>query len=214
MNDEIKDFLNEMDELTKQGVFGEQAKMYGFLKDKVDNSTLFYTVLKGWFEDKNQIGKQKVFDVISLLLELYFNGLRRDSVKTIEILSYFNEGIPGTPHSDIITPFYNWVTSLFTFKDSLPIGRSPGTKQQVIQNIRVLYQNGVEMVNKILLPLLCLKHLIRGDSYDPVEIFNLSLYLKTQRYVQIFEDKYQIVMDLIDRELRNAESHLNLRYSF
>ncbi len=75
------------------------------------------------------------------------------------------------------------------------------------------YQKGVELVNRLLIIFLCLKYEIRKEQYSPRELLSLSLYRKTQRYQEIFEDEYLFIINLIDRNLRNSESHLDLRYS-
>lgn len=190
MNKEIKEFLEEMDKLTKEGVFGDEAKLYSYLKDDIELNHFFIRVFMDWLNKKDQFGKENVHKIISLLLQLYVDSIKINSEKTIEILSYFVDGFPNVPKSDIITPFYGWFQSLQNYRDSLPIGKNPGSPFQVAQNMTISYQKGVELVNKLLVIFLCLKYEIRKEQYSPKELFNLSLYWKTQRYRRIFEDDY------------------------
>lgn len=213
MDKNIKEFLEEMDGLTKDGVFGDNAKMYSYLKDRIDTKSFFIKVYFDWLNNKNQIGKDKVQKIITLLLKLYCDCLKVNPDKTLEIMAYFVDGIKTIPDSDIVTPLYVWFQSLTNWRDSLPTGKNPGSDFQVAQNAITVHQKGVELVNKILVVLLCFKYESNGDSYKPIEIYESSLFKKIERYKKIFEEEFLFIINLIDRNLRNAESHLQLRYS-
>ena len=195
MDENVKKFLEEMDELTKEGVFGEEPKLYAYLREGMDLNSFFIKIFVDWLEDRNQVGKENVHKIISLLLEIYCDAFKINPTKTIEILAYFIDGFPGVPHSDIATPLYNWFQSLINWRESLPTGKNPGSSFQVAQNTITVYQKGVELVNRILVVLISLKCESRGDEYLPNKLFDLPLFKKIEKFVEIFENKYYFIIN-------------------
>jgi len=212
MKSDVEEFLVEMDKLTKEGIFGEKPKLYAFLKDKIERNTFFMKVYLDWLKDNKQVGKDRVLSIIELLIKLYYDVLKSKPEKVIEILGYFNGGFPEIPESDLAKPLYTWFESLNNWRDSLPTGNQPGSPMQIAQNSITVYQKGIEYCNKILAIFLCLQYENVNQEYNSKKIYKKSLYNKSTEYSEIFEEDYYFIINLIDRDIRNAESHLDLRY--
>lgn len=213
IDSDIKTFLEEMDELTKKGYFGDEAKLSSYLRDKIDPTHYLNKVFIDWCKSTGQIRKEDVYEIIALLIKLYTEGMKTNPFETIEILGYFINGVPQIKESDIIRPFFNWFKALTLFRKSMLEAHKSGDPSQMMANAIDAYQKGVELVNKILTILICLRNMILGNEFDSARVFNKSLYLKSVEYKEIFDEDYLSILRLIDRDLRNAESHLNLWYS-
>jgi len=203
-----------MDELTKQGIFGNKPKMYAFLREKTDLNSFFIKVFTEWLQDDKQVGKDNVHKIIYLLLRLYYDAIVSNPEQAIKILAYFMNGFPNESESDIVRPLYTWFESLNSWRNSLPTGSNPGDEYQVAQNSISTYQKGVELVGKILPILICLKKLSMNQEFNPQKIYNKYLGPKIREFIKSFDDNkdYYFIINQIDKDLRNAESHLDLRY--
>ncbi len=214
IRDDIKKFLEEMDDLTKKGIFGDKPKMHALLKEKIDLNSYFIQIFLDWLKDKRQIGKDNVHKTISLLLQLYFNAIKNNSEKSIEILGYFIDGFPDVNESEIVKHLYTWYESLNTWRNSLPTGKNPGDDYQVAQNSITVYQNGIELVGKILPVITCLRKVSLNQDFDAKNIYQRYLGPKIEEFEESFNDntEYLFITNLIDKKLRNAVSHLDVRY--
>lgn len=214
VRDDIKQFLEEMDELTKQGIFGDKPKIYSLLRERTNLNSFFIKVFLGWLKDEKQVGKDNVHKIISLLLQLYFDAIKQNSEKSIEILGYFIDGFPDVNESEIVKHLYTWFESLNTWRNSLPTGKNPGGEYQVAQNSITAYQNGIELAGKILPVIICLRKVSLNQDFDAKNIYQSYLGPKIEEFEESFNDniEYLFITNQIDRKLRNAVSHLDVRY--
>ena len=76
-----------------------------------------------------------------------------------------------------------------------------------------VYRKGVELVGKILTQLILLQEIFHGEEIDEMKTYLMSLNNKLSRFNKLSVDKYPNLNRVVDREIRNAEAHMNIRFS-
>jgi hypothetical protein len=162
--------------------------MHALLRERTDLNSYFIRVFLDWLKDEGQVGKDNVHKIISLLLQLYFDAIKKNSEKSIEILGYFIDVFPGVSESEIVKHLFTWYESLNTWRNSLPTGISPGDEYQVAQNSITTYQKGVELVGKILPVIICLRKVSLSQDFNPQKLYNLYLGPTIKKFEESFYD--------------------------
>lgn len=75
------------------------------------------------------------------------------------------------------------------------------------------YTKGVEFVGKVFTQLIAVEKIRREEHYNIYIIAKLTIYKKLEEFKKISDPKFHILTDVIDRKIRNADSHLNAIYS-
>jgi hypothetical protein len=74
------------------------------------------------------------------------------------------------------------------------------------------YSKGIELIAKILTTCILLEQISIKESIKPLKIHTISLWEKIKKFKELSDGKYDIIVDSIDRDIRNADSHLNIRF--
>ena len=214
---EFWDAAQEIDSLNLEGYFGEEARYLTAKRDSMDLSDFFVECIDGWIKDTNQYGKESVKGLILVFLKLYTEAIQAGGQTAIDVLSGFLRGFPENPETECLSSFTEFVRSNIETKaliQQLKNKRhiSIGDKKGLGNSLLETYRKGVELIGKILTSCILLKQIANGETIEPMKIYTKSIGKKTEQFLDLSKGKYDILIDAIDRDIRNAEAHLDIRF--
>lgn len=207
----------EIDELCLEGFFGPQAKDLTLIRDDMDINEYLEFSLNDWIEDNEQYGKSNIIYFTYLFLLNFIDAYRDCQKEMFEILNAFFKGYPNFPELEVFSSFQQFCIS---FQDAklgmieIQKSQNPTIGEKLIysQKITKTYEKGIELIGKILTICIIVLKLKNNQEYDPPQIEALSLYQKTKIVSELSNGKYDEIINSIDRRIRNAEAHLNIRF--
>lgn len=222
MNDETKfpefyEAADELDDLIRDGLFGEGALKNLEIRDSVSIEEYLVHIFDNWLSDGDQIGKDNVKDLIKQFMEFFMETYRLKPQATIDILTEYWRGTPDNPELEGMSGYteairfhreaVNGVKQLNGQND-----KSSDVKRAVGLYITA-YSKWVEHVGQILVP--CIKIALLNNQKDINEnkIMKLTLNDKIDQFNTETNNKYFALNELINRTIRNADSHLSIKYS-
>lgn len=214
---EFWDAAQEIDSLNLEGYFGEEARYLTVKRDSLDLSDFIVECIDGWIKDTNQYGKESVKGLILVFLKLYTEAIQAGGLTAIDVLSGFLRGFPENPETECLSSFTEFVrsnveTTALTQQLKNKRHISIGDKKRLGNSILETYRKGVELIGKILTSCILLKQIANGETIEPMKIYTKSIGKKTEQFLDLSKGKYDILIDAIDRDIRNAEAHLDIRF--
>ncbi|MED1093940.1 hypothetical protein [Bacillus paramycoides] len=206
----------EIDELTKEGIFGEDIKELFEKRENMDTNSFLYESLKLWIDDKNQI-KDKTKEFILNFFELYTESIKNGGQQAVDTLTSFWMGTKENPELECQSAYNEFVrlnaeTNEILQEIKLKGSISLSDKKKYTSSICNTYSKGVEFIGKILNILIALKKIANKESYNFMDIYDLTIFNKLEMFDKITNQKYKNITTSINRSVRNADSHLNLIY--
>jgi hypothetical protein len=180
---EFWDAAQEIDSLNLEGYFGEEARYLTVKRDSMDLSDFIVECIDGWIKDTNQYGKESIRGLILVFLKLYTEAIQAGGQIAIDVLSGFFVGFPENPETECLSSFTEFARS-----------------------------NVETRVGKILTSCILLKQIANGETIEPMKIYTKSIGKKTEQFLGLSKGKYDILIGAIDRDIRNAEAHLDIRF--
>ncbi len=208
----------ELDVLIEEGYFGEKSLHLLSLRDKKDTNEVFYQSINSFIEDSTNLDRIIVWKYIETLFTLYIEAMKTEAKKLTDILAQFMTGTKESPELEFQSAYNEYIISDQEYENSL---RSIRKKQDIktfekkesANKLIRAYKNGVEFINKILIPCISISRLINKQDYNIFSINKKTLNEKIEIFNKITENKYSIITDTIDREIRNAEAHLLITFN-
>lgn len=212
------DFLEaakESDALSLEGFFGERTKELTLKREFVDQKDFFSACIDDWLSDVNQYGKDEVKRLIFLFIKLYSEAIQASGQEAIDALSSFMTGLPENPETECLSSFTEFLRLHVETKNVLQQTKQMQTntiaaRKMLGGSISNSYSKGVELISKILSVCISLMELANGKWPNQLETYNLFLWKKSQKFKELSAGKYDEILHSIDRDIRNAEAHLNL----
>ena len=220
MDDKFSEFWDaakEIDDLSLEGYFGEDAKDLTVRRDLMDISDFFSECLEDWITDTNQYGKSEVKRLIIVFLKLYTESIQQGGQAAIDVITAFMKGFPENPETECLSSYTEFLRlnietkSIFRELQSNNVVTIADRKTLGSALINT-YSKGIELIGKILTTCILLGQISRKEDIKPMEVFTLFLWSKIKMFKQISEGKYDAIIDSIDRDIRNADAHLNIRF--
>ena len=211
------DFLiagEEIDELTREGLYGIKPKELLMKRDKLSSSDYLYESIKIWLEDRTD--KVKTKELIEVFFSLYTDSLKVNPQEVIDILDAFWRGTVANPHAEGLSA-YTEFSRLFTeakecLKDPY-LTTSAAAKRRATSAICSAYSKGVELIGKTLVNLIAIAEVSNKESYNMYKDSDLTLFNKIKKFKKVTDNQYHDLTDIINRSIRNAEAHLSLTFS-
>lgn len=203
---------DELDELTAEGYFGEDIKSLVEKRDSMSTPQYLYEIIKDWSLETNQFNKLRVKELILIFLELYKEAFSTDQQKTINIINAAFYGLYDNPELEYMSSYEDFVLS---FTETKTINNSSPKITELKRygdSIAKTYSKGVELVNKTLVTCIVLNKITKKETYDYFKIYNLTLHKKIKEFTKDQNNKYEDLIAIVNRDIRNAEAHLNLRF--
>lgn len=205
---------NELDLMSLEGIFGEESRQLVLDRDNYEVIDYLIKVLLDWHEDKNQINKNKTYQYTFIIFNLYVEAVKVNPQKSIELISSFKLGNKNNTEMEFMTAYAEFAKVFNDFKAlSIELNKNPNSiplKLRYGKSVSVAYLNGIEYISKTLNLLICLEKIINKESYNFYKINKMKLYEK----IELFNvnNKYDDLLEMIDRNLRNAEAHGDITY--
>ena len=212
----FNEISDELDDLTLDGFFGESARSLVIKREDTEQAQYLYECLINIFEP-NMYGTKNVIGIMLRLAEMYSEACKKDAQQTVDILTAFMRGTEQYPELECFSSYGEYVRYHVETKNYLKKIQGAHVTDAQRKNLASLYltdySKGVELVGKMFTFLLAVQQLINNEPYDLLYNSTLTIYNKTQEFLRLSEGRYDILVTVIDRDIRNADSHLNGRYS-
>lgn len=218
MNNIFQEFIdasNELDELTADGYFGEEIKLLVNKRDSIQTGEYLFEILKSWYEDTNQFNKVRVKELILIFLNLYIESYKVGRQESIDIMTAFFMGTIENPEIECMSA-YTELSILFTNVKHMieTIDSSKiADKKRFANAISNTYSKGVEFIGKTLTTCIVLKKITNKEPYNYYKIYNLTIFDKVEEFTKDKKSEHKDLISIINRNLRNSEAHLSLRFN-
>lgn len=212
--EEFNEAAEELDLLIESGYYGEEARRLVEDRENYDDVDYFIRVLTEWHEDKNQVNKHKTYEYLSIILKLYIQAVKENPEKSLKLIANFKLGPEDNTAMEFMTAYTDYVR---VFNDTKLLAKEANADPQNLakklrytKSISVAYMNGIEYISKTLNLLICLEKIVKKEPYNFYNINKMTLHDK----ILLFNsgNKYAVLLEMIDRELRNAEAHSTINY--
>jgi len=208
---------DELDAMTLEGFFGDSAKDLVIKREATETNEFLYECLINIFNG-DQYGTANVIGITFLLLKLYGEAVTAGGQEAVDILSAFMKGTLEHPELECISSYSEFLRTHMDFKNLSSALRekeiiTAAEKKQLASTMLTSYSKGVELVGKAFTQLLTLEQIINNQPYNLFENSLLTIYMKTEKFLKLSDGKYDKLITIIDRSVRNADSHLNAYYS-
>lgn len=215
---DYKEAAKEIDELSLEGFFGESAKELTLSRDILGQAEFFSACLDDWIVDENQYGKDEVKRLIIVFIKLYTESIAEGGQKAIDAITSFIRGSAENPETECLSSFTEFIRlhvetkKLMRYPANSQTVPSLSEKKRLGSSLSNTYSKGVELISKILNACIMLLEISKGIQPNELEIYNLFLWKKIKRFKKLSDKKYGKIISSIDRDIRNAEAHLNLQF--
>lgn len=208
---------NELDELSLEGIFGEVTRKLVEQRELVSQTDYFVTILDEWLSETNQYGKPIVKRIMMLFIKLYIEAFEINPEETIEVLAAYWRGTKDNPESEGISGYTETVRYHHEAKRIITelegkSERKLSEQKHAMASFLTAYSKSVEYIGQILVPCIQLVHIINGEQVDTIRVIKSPLYEKVKLFNEASSNKYKAITDVLNRDIRNADSHLNIRY--
>ena len=215
---DYQEAAKEINELTLEGFFGESAKELTLSRDIQGQAEFFSACLDDWIADKNQYRKDEVKRLIIVFMKLYTQSIAQGGQKAIDAITSFIRGSAENPETECLSSFTEFLRlhvetkKLIRYQTNNQTIPSLSEKKRLGSSLSNTYSKGVELISKVLNVCIMLLEISKGIQPNELEIYNLFLWKKIQRFKKLSDNKYGEIISSIDRDIRNAEAHLNLQF--
>ncbi len=213
----FEEAAEEIDRLSLEGYFGDDVRELVDQRSHLSTPDFLALCVGEWLAKENQFRQGRVIHLIGLFLRLYAESIRQWEQSSIDSLTYFLKGFPENPETECLSAFLELTSSYREIKD---IARqvingmevTTALKVRVGREVARAYQNSVEFMNKMLTILLLLLKMPERASEKALVIYGSPLAQKIEEFLKLSDGRYDEIVEPIDREIRNAESHLDMRF--
>lgn len=211
---EFNEAADELDLLVSAGLFSEESRLLVEDRDDYEDVDYFVSILTEWHEDKNQVNKNKSYQYTLIIFNLYVEAVKENPEKALELISSFKLGDKNNTAMEFMTAYAEYVR---IFNDTKSLGtelnedrENISKKLRFTKSVSVAYSNGLEYISKTLSLLICLEKIVKKEQYNFYKINNITLHDKIELFNS--ESKYDDLLEMIDRNLRNAEAHGTINF--
>jgi len=220
IEDKFKDYwiaVEEIDSLISEGFFGEEVKALDNRRELIDISDYLSECIDLWINDTDQYGKEKIKGLILVFLKLYSEAIQSGGQIAINVLTAFWKGFPKNPETECLSSYTEFARSRIENKSLFKQIRAKRSvtnaeRKKYANSLLETYQEGVEFIGKMLTICILLRQITNGEKIEPMKIYVKSLGKKTEQFLELSDRKYDVIINSIDRDIRNAKSHLDIRF--
>lgn len=208
----------EIDVLTLEGFFGNAAKELVLSRETLEQAQFFSACLENWFLDKNQYGKDEVKKLIFLFLKLYAVSIQSGGQNAVNTITYFLTGNPENPETECLSSFTEFLRFHTEAKNYIhhikgQITVSSSEKKRLGGALSIAYSKGVELISKLLSTCITLIEISKCLEVNESKTYSFPLWKKVKRFKELSDGNFNEIIQSIDRDIRNADAHLNLWFS-
>jgi hypothetical protein len=211
---EFLEAANELDELSLEGYFGESVKQATQRRETISVDQHLYESLKLWIDGEKQTHHEDVKEYIILFFYLYLEAFKEGKQEAIDVMSSFWLGTKDNPEMECMSS-YGEFARLFTRTKNILIEKrfeKLSDKKNFADSLSNTYSKGVELIGKTLTICIILQMIIKKETYSYYKIYNMTLFDKLESFKNNDTKNYKKLITVVNRNLRNAEAHLSLRF--
>ncbi|EHN14130.1 hypothetical protein [Clostridium sporogenes] len=208
---------DELGELINDGVFGENVKQLTNQFGTISNSDYYCKCLDAGIFNRNQVEIEGIKQFIRVFFKIILNATEVDPIKTREEITMFLTGDNCNKRVENLSSYTNYLLSDKKFSDEL---KKVAKQGKTIENIKTssnalcdAYTKGIEYISKIYLLVNILFCITDNRKIDIKSINKKTLYDKCEDIKSRKVPEYNILVDSINRNIRNADAHLNINYN-
>ncbi len=180
-------------------------------------SDFFSACLDNWISDTNQYGKNEVKKLIIVFLKLYTEAIQQGNQLAIDVITASMKGFPENQETECLSSFtefarLNTETNEIMHQLNTKSVVTIGDRKKIGSSLINTYSKGIELIAKILTTCILLEQISIKESIKPLEVHSLFLWAKIKKFKELSNGKYDIIVDSIDKDIRNADAHLNIRF--
>lgn len=178
-------------------------------------------ILENWLSrpDITQHTRTNICNYILLFMDIYYNALLKDSTLTYDVLFSYWRGTADNPEWEGASGFYEALSHRRDSQKAFNTFLEDDKKdifmfKSVINKSLTTYSKLVEYVGKILIPCINLVKIASDKQVNlsPYTKEYATLYNKIESFNELSKNNYTSLTSNINRSIRNAESHLNIKY--
>lgn len=219
-NKNVESATDSLDWLTGEGFFGKTSKDLLEHRSSVSPTNFYYEVIASIYAD---IGDKSSLNQFALaFMNLFTEGLSVEAQETIDLLTALMVGDKNNLGIETISSYAQYVESMQSYKNEvfsaqskMKLGQSipVATKISLAKQLVRVFDEGFEYDMKIMAFMLAIKQMVLKKKYDILK----NLAQPSARKIKLFKDldpfhQYALLTDGWDTIVRNADSHVNLRY--
>lgn len=203
--------------LSQDGFFGKESKWLNAIRDRVDTTTYIYESALSIVN--TDYGDNKViYQISNLLLLIYVDAMKIDGQRLKCILVSFIEGTDEVPSSENLTSYKNYIVEKAKLDESIKeLSASQSInladKMTLGNDFAAHYSSAVEFVSKILVSLIQIDSLIGKKDVKLARIEGMSTAEKLNYLRKSKNYDWNFIVNMVNKNVRNAESHLNFSYN-
>ena len=187
------------------------------MKQKLSIEEFLTKNLEDWINDSTQYGKDSVKKLILVYIKLYIEAINNSGQKAIDTLTYFYKGFPENPETECLSSYIEFIRSSSETKDKMREAKNVTNptlieRKNLMASIINTYSKGVEFIGKILTTLILLMQASQNIYQEAQHVYNLFFSKKIKLFKELSAGKYDDIIKLIYREIRNADAHLGIYF--
>lgn len=209
--------IEEMDLLVLDGFFGEVTKTLVSKRDSMKMNDFLFESYENIMNSVG-IGKENMIYLTKLFLNLHIKSISVSSQETLDLLNALFVGLDDQPELESFSSYSEYLRHHMEYKhmNNQIISKeicNDSDRKNVATKALTAYSKGVEFIGKSFNQLIIEQEIINKNEYDYSEIYMLTIHNKIKRFEKLSENSETDLVKMIDRDIRNAESHLNGYYS-
>ncbi|AVP61703.1 hypothetical protein C7M79_13790 [Clostridium botulinum] len=208
---------DELGELINDGVFGENVKQLTDQFGRISNSDYYCKSLDLWLQNPSQFGKENVKIFINIFSKIIIESFEVDNQKTSYEIISFLQGDDANNRTETLSSYTQYILYNETFIEEL---EKKSAEEKSIKNTKQIsnalinaYNKGVEYISKIYSLVNILFCITDKRKIDINNINRKTLYEKCKDIKSRKVAEYNILVDSIDRNIRNADSHSTIYFN-
>ncbi|WP_039240931.1 hypothetical protein [Clostridium botulinum] len=209
----------ELDELIHEGFFGQDVLKLVKIRNNMDNEGFLLKILEDYLKENEEdtFGKERINNYAKIFLILYKEAFIIKPQETIDVMSNFWNGMKDNNVGENTSNYTEFIRINQEYKNTLHYMSKKdfitnSEKKKVGGELTNVYAKGVEFIAKIFTICIALINISNKQKYDIDYIDELTIYKKSLLFRKLSKGRYDEIIDSINRDIRNAEAHLNLKY--
>ena len=212
----VNDAAEELDNITREGFFGNESVELLKRRDSLPRNDFLYESLIPVFSNSN-MANRAVAGTTLRLIEFYLEAIPHSPQEVVDTLTSFINGTESNPGLENMSSYSEYIVAQQSWKNCISGHEgqvlSDSQKRQVAMSLLNAYSKGVELIGKVFTQLIVICKIQKGEQYNINKIAKMTIYEKIEKFKELSASKYHILTGVIDRKIRNADSHLNATYS-
>lgn len=178
----------------------------------------YYSKCLDLWLDGEQYGKDQIKYYIIAFIEIFNDSFQQDKEKTFYELTAFLKGDKSEYRTENITPYKEFLLSHKDCMDQIKeLAKKTSSKLITIKMSNLIindYSKGVEFVSKIYGVIIALFCITDGRNINIRNINRKTLYEKCKDIKNRPNKDYSILVDCVDRRIRNSQAHLCIEFNY